>query len=192
MSNVFDPFGYTPSELAVIALIMLVAGVIGSIIVGVFVDKTGWYKRTMIILGVLVLSTGILVLIGISYIPRQKGVMIGLFALLGLFAIGYVPLSFSYGAELTFPLQPALVNGTLALLGSFTAFLISLLGAYLVKEGEDDDLLSPDELIVVRRRRSKYVVSILIVTTTMAVVLAFVIKEDLRRLNYKKETKETE
>jgi len=139
MSPVFDPFGYTPTELAIIGLILLVSGVVGSILVGIFVDRTAWYKRTMLSLGTMVLITSLLVLLGLQFFSQNKGLMIGCFALLGLFAIGYVPLSFSYGAEMTFPLQPALVNGTLTLLGSFTAFLLSLLASFIIKEGEDDD-----------------------------------------------------
>ena len=73
-----------------------------------------------------------------------------IFGTLGFFAIAYVPLCFSYGAELTFPLPPALINGTLTLIGSAMAFLISFIGAFFVKKGKDDDDLEPDELIKVQ------------------------------------------
>lgn len=49
MSNLFDPYGYSPTELAFIALDMLFFGVLGTICVGKWIDKTGLYKKTMIV-----------------------------------------------------------------------------------------------------------------------------------------------
>ena len=171
MSPVFEPYGYAPSELAIIGLILLLTGVVSSIIVGIVVDKTGWYKRTMSFLGFGVLLTVILVIIALSFFAEAKGIVIACFALLGLFAIGYVPLSFAYGAELTFPLQPALVNGTLTLLGSFTAFLLSLLSAFIIEPGDGQDELPEEEQNEIQRGKSIYVISIVLITTLIAFVI---------------------
>ena len=54
--------------------------------------------------------------------------------LFGFVFIGYFPLGLSFGAELTFPLQPALVNGTQILFGASSAVFFSSLGAYLTRE----------------------------------------------------------
>ena len=109
---------------------------------------------------------------------------------LGFLCTAYIPLCLSYGAELTFPLSPALVVGTLTLMGSASSFLLSLLGAFINHEGKDDHLLSSEELIQVRRWRSKSVIAILGVTSFIAFVLSFFIKEDLKRHQYAQKCKE--
>ena len=65
---------------------------------------------------------------------------------MGIIEYGYIPLCFSYGAELTFPLEPTLVTGTMTLLSYVFAFGFSILGAFMIKEGKDDKLLPEDEL----------------------------------------------
>ena len=149
ISNIYDPYDYAPQELAYMLILMLLTGVVGSIVVAVFVDKTGWYKYTMVFTTLTGCAATTMVIVGLTWWPANKGVMFGLWAVLGSTVVGYMPLCFSYGAELTFPLQPALINGTLTLLGSGAAGVFTVLGAFLVKEGADDDLLTPDELALV-------------------------------------------
>ena len=104
MSNIFTPFGYAPTELAFVALIMLITSVIGSVTAGAFVDKTGWYKYTMIFSILTSFTFTIMEIMVLIWIPEVKGLMYGLYSLHGLLGSGYVPLCFAYGAELTFPL----------------------------------------------------------------------------------------
>ena len=184
MSNIFTPFKYSPAELAMMGLILLFTGIAGAVTVGIVIDKTGYYKKTMHTIGFGVLSTCAFILSSLIYWHEVKALIFIGFALLGFCAIGYVPLCLSYGAELTFPLQPALINGTLTLIGSFSSFLIATFGAFLVKEGSDDDNIPEEELLKIKRWRGKYVLIVVIVTTFIATILSFIIKEDLRRLTY--------
>ena len=105
--------------------------------------------------------------------------------MLGFVSTGYIPLALSYGAELTFPLQPALVNGTLTLLGSAAAFILTLAGTYMNTDGKVDHLMDPQELAEVKKQRSLTVLSMLAVGSGLAFLLTFAIKEDLRRLRYR-------
>ena len=43
--------------------------------------------------------------------------------LLGIGSVSFFPTNLSYGAELTFPLQPAVVNASMNFLGQMTAFI---------------------------------------------------------------------
>ena len=189
ISNLFEPFGFTPSELSLVALNILAAGIIGAVLVGILIDKTGKYKCVMQI--VLFLTTGatIMIIVTLSYYLKNESMFIGWCEVLGFVSTGFVPLSLAYGAELTFPLQPALVNGTLTLLGSVSAFVHSMFGAYMNTVGKHDHLLSPDELIYVRQLRSKTVISVLAITSFIAFLLSFIIKEDLKRLRYSEKQK---
>lgn len=61
LSNVFDPFGFTPSEVSFISLGLLTTGVVGAVTVGAFLDKFKMYKISMILAsGVVVILTALL------------------------------------------------------------------------------------------------------------------------------------
>ena len=53
MSNLFTPFGYTMSQLAIIGASNLSAGVFCAFLVGILLDRTGWYRRTHLSLSLL-------------------------------------------------------------------------------------------------------------------------------------------
>ena len=53
ISNIYDPFGYSPTDLAVITLELCIFGVISTICMGRWIDKTGSYKKTMIVWNIL-------------------------------------------------------------------------------------------------------------------------------------------
>ena len=65
----------------------------------------------------------------------------------GVFGTGYFPVSFAYSAELTFPTQYALIDGTMNMIGGIVAFLFGLLGTALGAERESDADLSEDDLL---------------------------------------------
>jgi len=47
MSSMFNPFGQTPSNMAVIGLIMLGSGFVGATVTGIILDKTSAYKKAI-------------------------------------------------------------------------------------------------------------------------------------------------
>ena len=148
MSNLFDPFGYDASELSTVAIVMLGCGVTGAVLLGAFIDRTGMFKRSMNVLTFMLPCFTALMILVLSK-SDNKALFMSLYGLAGFVGIGYVPLSITYGAELTFPLQPALVNGTLIMCGSISSFVHSLVGTWMFTEGENDHLLSPEDLIEV-------------------------------------------
>ena len=147
VSNLFDPYGYSSSELSFICLELLMAGVLGAILIGAFIDRTLKYKCAMTTITFIITFATIMVIVSLTYFLENESIFIGWMELLGFFCTAYIPLCLSYGAELTFPLSPALVNGTLTLMGSGASFFLSLLGAFMNHEGNNDHLLGGDELI---------------------------------------------
>ena len=104
MSNIFTPFKFSATELAMLGLILLFTGILGAVTVGIVIDRTGWYKRSMNAIGFAVLSCTALIMTSLIVSHEKKFLIFILFGALGFCAIGYVPLCLSYGAELTFPL----------------------------------------------------------------------------------------
>ena len=81
------------------------------------------------------MASTIMLIVTLTWYRENESMFIGWMEILGFVATGYIPLTLAYGAEITFPLQPALVTGTLTLLGSASAFLQSLIGAFMHNEG---------------------------------------------------------
>ena len=108
----------------------------------------------------------------------------------GFFSTGYSPLCISYGSELTFPIQPSLVNGMFTLSNAFAGFGLAFIGSFLTKEKATDVDLKEDELILVKRSRARAALSIAVFASLISLALSFVIKEDLKRLKYRKDQKE--
>ena len=147
VSNLFDPYGYSSSELSFICLELLLCGVLGAILIGAFIDKTLKYKCAMLTITFIITFATLMVICSLTWYLENESIFIGWMEILGFFCTAYIPLCLSYGAELTFPLQPALVNGTLTLMGSAASFLLSLLGAFMNHEGKNDNLLNEADLI---------------------------------------------
>ena len=61
--------------------------------------------------------------------------------------MGFIPLCLAFGAELTFPLKPALVQGTFTLAGSAGAFIFSAVGGLITHARKSDELLDEAELL---------------------------------------------
>ena len=70
---------------------------------------------------------------------------------MGFASVSYIPLSLGFAAELTFPLQPALVNGGMLLTGQISAFIQSLLYAFSLDvktTTRDGEPIPPDQLLM--------------------------------------------
>ena len=61
----------------------------------------------------------------------------------GLSCVSFFPTALSYGAELTFPLAPALVNACMNFLGQITAFILGGASSIITDVDADEDLLDP-------------------------------------------------
>lgn len=187
MSNIFDPFGFKPSAVAFVSLGLLVAGVTGAVIFGILLDKFKLYKFLMSFCAGVVCIASSLLMATMYMFPTLKAVISILLIIGGIFGTGYFPLCFAYSAELTFPMQPALIDGLMNLIGAVVAFLFGLAGSFLAAEKAGDDELEPEELRTVQQYRSIHVTSLMATATGIAFCLNLCIKEDLKRLNYKKE-----
>ena len=192
LSNLFDPFGYSQSELSFICLKLLLAGVVGTILFGAIIDRTQKFKLSVYFITMTMCVSTVVTIYLLYYHPENKVGFVTMLTLVGFFCTAYIPICICFGAELTFPLQPALVNGTLGMIASGSGFLLSGLGALLNHEGQYDDLYSPDELIMKRRQRACTVMFMLAITALMAFVISLFIEEDLKRYRYAEEAKEEE
>ena len=94
-----------------IGLLIVVAGMLGSIVCGFWLDKTHSFKLTTLFTYVF---SCVGMLIYTCTLPLGHLWVIFLVAgLLGFFMTGYLPLGFEFGAELTYPVSEGTVSGLL-------------------------------------------------------------------------------
>ncbi|GIY57248.1 feline leukemia virus subgroup C receptor-related protein 1 [Caerostris extrusa] len=115
-------------------LVIIVAGMIGSVVCGVILDKTHRYKQ--VTLSVYVLS--VLAMVAFALVlPYGLLPMFFVSTLLGVFMIGYVPIGFEFAVELTYPVAEVNSSGLLNVSAQiFGIVLIAGGGAILEHYGD--------------------------------------------------------
>jgi len=91
---------------------MLGSGIIGASLTGWFLDKTAAYKKLLLFL----LSASLIIfglLMHQIIATKSFGMILCYMVFLGIAMVSVLPASLGLGVELTFPLQPALVNGVM-------------------------------------------------------------------------------
>ncbi|KAL5103047.1 Feline leukemia viru subgroup C receptor-related protein 2 [Taenia crassiceps] len=105
---------FFPTEQVAIGWIgfsMVIAGLVGSIVAGAVLKKTGLYRRVLIIFYILsVVSMG--AFMGSIY-SNLIGTVFLTMILLGFFQSGFLPLGYEYAAEITYPIGEGLTSGIL-------------------------------------------------------------------------------
>uniref|UniRef100_UPI00398EE403 choline/ethanolamine transporter flvcr2a isoform X2 n=1 Tax=Pristiophorus japonicus TaxID=55135 RepID=UPI00398EE403 len=94
-----------------IGLTIVVSGMVGSIICGIWLDKTQTYKQTT--LAVYFLSFTGMVVFTFTLSLGHVWVVFLTAGILGFFMTGYLPLGFEFGAELTYPESEGTSSGLL-------------------------------------------------------------------------------
>ena len=104
LSNLLNPFGYTPAEISILGGCSLLVGIFGALTVGWCLDYTALYRTTLITIsavGVIAMSTCLITLaFGSNSLPNIFCPLVAV----GFTAVSYFPAAISYGAELTFPM----------------------------------------------------------------------------------------
>ena len=108
--------------------------------------------------------------------------------LVGIATISFFPTCLSYGAELTFPLQPALVNAFMNFLGQMCTFVITIAASMITDvDGAETEEIS-HETRLVRQANTMSVVYLFGICCFLTFILSFFVKEDLRRVNYNQQS----
>uniref|UniRef100_A0A673HIY8 Feline leukemia virus subgroup C cellular receptor family, member 2a n=1 Tax=Sinocyclocheilus rhinocerous TaxID=307959 RepID=A0A673HIY8_9TELE len=94
-----------------IGLTLVIAGVVGSLLCGIWLDKTKTYKQTT--LSVYLLSFVGMVIYAFTLNLGHLWVVFLTSGLLGFFMTGYLPLGFEFAVELTYPESEGTSSGLL-------------------------------------------------------------------------------
>lgn len=125
ISSLFTPLGFSPMQIALFALTMLSSGVVGAALTGCFLDRKAQYKKLLIFLMIVTFFT--FGLVAHQVMTMKSFSIINIYMLiLGMAMISVLPTSLGLGIELTFPLQPALVNGVMLMFAQIMGFVQSI------------------------------------------------------------------
>ncbi|XP_044728276.1 uncharacterized MFS-type transporter C09D4.1-like [Chrysoperla carnea] len=118
-----------------VGLVVTIAGMVGSSIIGYILDKTKKYKITAII--VIIMSTIGLILFMISLRTKSYTLVFAASAFLGLFITTFISVAYEYAVELTYPEPEANTAGLMSAFSTFTGVLgIVLFGDIIEYYGE--------------------------------------------------------
>ena len=191
ITNILSPFGFTPSDLARIGLIFLVGGLVGGLCVTIIIDRTQAYKTTIIILalGCIGSTYGI-----ISFLEDIESFALLFFMISNaFFSVGFLPVCLNLGIELTFPALPGLVTSSMMILTQIAIFLIGLLFNFTLQISPELQATMTEEELNLAQRDNSYLVSWeMLWVLVICLILAFFIKEDLRRLAFEQAKKAKE
>jgi MFS family permease len=123
VETIVRPRGLSISEAGDLGAAMLLGGVIGAIAMPALSDRLRKRKGLMVVGFALAIPGMIGVAFGASYI-----LLLASFFWLGLFTTGIAPVTYQYGAEVTYPVPEGTSNGLFALAGQFSVVFIFAMG----------------------------------------------------------------
>lgn len=94
-----------------IGLTLVLSGVLGSILSGIWLDRTKSYKLTTVV--IYILSCAGMVAFTLTLCLKQIWIVFLCSGLLGFFMTGYLPVGFEFAAELTYPESEGTSSGLL-------------------------------------------------------------------------------
>lgn len=168
INNLVDPFGYTPVDSSIFGATLIFFGLIGSAGASFYLDKTQKYLQ---MLRISVFGTFISSLCILFTLPTQSTVLLSInIAILGLFLIPIIPISYSFSVELTHPVSEAMSNGVMVFFSQLVGTIITIVATWISG-------YHPER---------QYCTILFIIMVGVSCVASLFIKEDLRRMNMSK------
>ncbi|XP_067947626.1 heme transporter FLVCR2-like [Watersipora subatra] len=119
-----------------IGLTLVIGGLVGSVLAGVWLDKSKHFKLTTV--GIYVLSLSGCILFTATLYLKQMWVVYLAAGMMGFFMTGYLPVGFEFAAELTYPESEGTSSGLLnASAQLFGIVLILSMGSLMRGNGEE-------------------------------------------------------
>ena len=162
-----NKFGYTDANASVFGAVFIIGGIVGSGILGGFVEVTRKYKLTLMIISCIAIC-GPFALLGSLYTGIVWPVCLAAF-LLG-FDLAILPVGIDFGVETTFPIPEPISTGLLMSLSQFFGIVLVVSGTALIN--------------VYGREGCLYAQIILIGVAIIGLIFSIAVKEDLKRLKF--------
>ena len=167
INSLTKPYNYTIENNSLFGAVFIVSGILGSIVIGVFLDKTHKFKLVMISVSI---SAVILLTLLLFTLPSKKVPLLCInLALLGFAAIPLTPIAFGLCVELTYPAPEAFSNGMMLLPSKVYGSLLALIASFAASSDP------------------RYSNLIFIANAAVCLACSLILKEELRRLKPKED-----
>ena len=101
VSTITLPYDFGPTENSIFGICFVIFGIVGSFVAGRLLDKSKKFKKLYVIWGFLLMIAVVTTYIGI--ISRNVVFCALMISVLGFAVLPFLPMSFEFGAELTYP-----------------------------------------------------------------------------------------
>jgi len=135
LNEILKPFGYTDQQSGILGALVIVLGLVGSAVAGIVVDKTHWYKATIIVC--LLGGTGAGVMMTLCLRPDNFILLAVSGAFLGFSITPVIPIGLELATEISFPLGEATPTGILLCSGQITGVGLIFGMSALIDKGYD-------------------------------------------------------
>ena len=167
INSLTKPFNYTIQNNSLFGAVFIISGILGSIVTGIFLDKT--HKFKMVMISVSIAAVGLMAAV-LFTLPSQNVFLFCInLALLGFFAIPLTPIALGFCVELTYPTPEAVSNGMMLLPSKVYGSLLALIAGFVANTDP------------------RYSVLIFIGNAAVCLICSLIMKEELKRLHPKEE-----
>ncbi|XP_069694736.1 choline/ethanolamine transporter flvcr2b-like [Periplaneta americana] len=118
-----------------VGFVFMVAGMVGSVIFGIILDKTRKYKETTV--AVYVMSTLGMLSFTFALRTESKALVYVTSGFVGCFVGGYMPVGFELGSEITYPESEGTTAGLIILVTQLMGIFHAVLYSWMVREVGD-------------------------------------------------------
>ena len=164
-----NKMGYTDDNASVFGAVFIIGGIVGSAILGTYVETTRKYKVAMLIVSTIAIF-GPIALLCTLYTGLVWPVCLAAF-LLG-FDLAILPVGIDFGVEMTYPIAEPISTGLLMSTAQVFGIIMVVSCTALIGELDKPGCLGSQIA--------------LIVMAAIGLVFSIIVKEDLKRLNYEK------
>ncbi|XP_066999147.2 heme transporter FLVCR2 [Anabrus simplex] len=107
-----------------VGLIFVLSGMAGSVVCGIILDRTHWFKETSVVLYVVSTLSMLALTFILSY--RSQMLVYGVSVILGAFTGAFMPVGFEFASELTYPETESTTAGVMVAASQVLGVLVTM------------------------------------------------------------------
>ena len=131
ISDILTPFGYSAKLLAAYGFMFFFTGLFGSIFYGILADRTRRFKCILLVLLGTIITGITSMLIVTKDVYSARLILTLVFTTFS--SAPLTPMSLNFAAELTFPINPGVINGGMIIALNASSFVIGVIFNFILQ-----------------------------------------------------------
>ncbi|CAG9768817.1 unnamed protein product [Ceutorhynchus assimilis] len=121
---ILEYFPNSEEDAGRIGLIMVIGGMLGSLLFGLFLDRTHKYKETTVFICYAAVVS--VIAATFSLLTNSKILVYAVFGIVGVFTNAYIPVGYEFAVEITYPADESTTTGILNAMNQAMGVLITI------------------------------------------------------------------